>query len=382
MSAVALDVDTVRSRFSALRTPTAFFDGSGGTQVPDSVIDAIAGYLRESNANLGGAFDTSRRSDALVEQAHVTAAAFLGCDPAETIFGANMTTLNFALTRTFGRTLHEGDEILVTKLDHDGNVAPWLELAHDLGLRVGFVEVADDTSLDYDDLERKLTDRTRVVAFTLASNAVGTLVDARRIAELAHGAGALTWIDAVHYAPHGPIDVRDLLADVLLCSPYKFFGPHLGLATVRADLAARWRTYRVRPATHPFETGTLAHELLAGFIAAVEYIDSIGWPAIHAHERALGQQFLDGLPDRCTLYGLPTMEGRVPTFAFNVDGLAPRDVAGRLAAQGIAVWDGDYFAVEIMRRLGLGEAGAVRAGLVHYNTAAEVDRLLAALGDL
>jgi len=382
VSAVALDVDTVRSRFSALRTPTAFFDGSGGTQVPDSVIDAIAGYLRESNANLGGAFDTSRRSDALVEQAHVTAAAFLGCDPAETIFGANMTTLNFALTRTFGRTLHEGDEILVTKLDHDGNVAPWLELAHDLGLRVGFVEVADDTSLDYDDLERKLTDRTRVVAFTLASNAVGTLVDARRIAELAHGAGALTWIDAVHYAPHGPIDVRDLLADVLLCSPYKFFGPHLGLATVRADLAARWRTYRVRPATHPFETGTLAHELLAGFIAAVEYIDSIGWPAIHAHERALGQQFLDGLPDRCTLYGLPTMEGRVPTFAFNVDGLAPRDVAGRLAAQGIAVWDGDYFAVEIMRRLGLGEAGAVRAGLVHYNTAAEVDRLLAALGDL
>jgi cysteine desulfurase family protein (TIGR01976 family) len=382
VSAVALDVDTVRSRFSALRTPTALFDGSGGTQVPDSVIDAIAGYLRESNANLGGAFDSSRRSDALVEHAHVTAAAFLGCDPAEAIFGANMTTLNFALTRTFGRTLHEGDEILVTKLDHDGNVAPWLELAHDLGLRVGFVEVADDTSLDYDDLERKLTDRTRVVAFTLASNAVGTLVDARRIAELAHGAGALTWIDAVHYAPHGPIDVRDLHADVLLCSPYKFFGPHLGLATVRADLAARWRTYKVRPATHPFETGTLAHELLAGFIAAVEYVDSVGWTAIHAHERALGQQFLDGLPDRCTLYGLPAMEGRVPTFAFNVDGLAPRHVAARLALQDIAVWDGDYFAVEIMRRLGLGEAGAVRAGLVHYNTPAEVERLLAALGDL
>jgi cysteine desulfurase family protein (TIGR01976 family) len=372
-------VDTVRSRFSSLRPTTAFFDGSGGTQVPDSVIDAIADYLRESNANLGGAFDTSRRSDALIEQAHETAAAFLGCDPAETIFGANMTTLNFALTRTFGRTLHEGDEILVTKLDHDGNVAPWLELAHDLGLRVGFVEVADDTSLDYEDLERKLTDRTRVVAFSLASNAVGTLTDARRIAELAHEAGALTWVDAVHYAPHAQIDVRELVADVLLCSPYKFFGPHLGLATVRAELAAQWRTYKVRPATHPFETGTLAHELLAGFLAAVEYIDSIGWTAIHAHERALGQQFLDGLPDRCTLYGLPAMDARVPTFAFNVDGLAPRDVAERLGAQGIAVWDGDYFAVEIMRRLGLGDAGAVRAGLVHYNTAAEVDRLLAAL---
>ena len=378
MSAVALDVDTVRSRFTALRAPTAFFDGSGGTQVPDSVIEAIAGYLRESNANLGGPFDTSRRSDALVERAHATAAAFLGCEPAETIFGANMTTLNFALTRTVGRTLREGDEILVTKLDHDGNVAPWLELAHDFGLRVGFVEVADDTSLDYDDLERKLTDRTRIVAFSLASNAVGTLTDARRVAELAGSVGALTWIDAVHYAPHGPIDVRDLQADVLLCSPYKFFGPHLGLAAVRADVAARWRTYKVRPATHPFETGTLAHELLAGFIAAVEYIDSIGWPAIQAHEHAIGQQFLDGRPERCTLYGLPTMEGRVPTFAFNIEGLAPRHVAERLGEQGIAVWDGDYFAVEIMKRLALPE-GAVRAGLIHYNTAAEVDRLLEAL---
>jgi cysteine desulfurase family protein (TIGR01976 family) len=382
MPTVALDVDAVRGRFSALRTPTALFDAPGGTQVPDSVIDAIAGYLRESNANLGGAFGSSRRTDALLTQARLAAAAFLRCEPDETIFGANMTTLNFALTRALGRTLRKGDEILVTKLDHDGNVAPWLELAHDLELDVGFVEVADDTSLDYDDLERKLTDRTRVVAFTLASNAVGTLTDARRIAELAHTAGALTWIDAVHYGPHGPIDVRELQADVLLCSPYKFFGPHLGLATVRANLAAEWRTYKVRPATHPFETGTLAHELLAGFIAAVEYIESIGWQAIQARERELGQQFLDGLPDRCTLYGLPTMEGRVPTFAFNVDGQSPRAVAERLAERDIAVWDGDYYAVEIMERLGLGAAGAVRAGFVHYNTAAEVDRLLAALDEL
>ena len=294
-----------------------------------------------------------------------------------------MTTLNFALTRTVGRTLREGDEILVTKLDHDGNVSPWLELAHDLGLKVGFVEIADDTTLDYDDLERKLTDRTRVVAFPLASNAVGTLPDARRIVDLAHEAGALTWIDAVHYAPHGPIDVGALQADVLLCSPYKFFGPHLGLAFVRAELAAQWRGYKVRPATHPFETGTLAHELLAGFVAAVEYIDSIGWPAIQAHERALGQQFLDGLPDRCTLYGLPTMEGRVPTFAFNVDGhLAARGRRAVSPREDIAVWDGDYYAVEVMRRLGLADGGAVRAGLVHYNTAAEVDRLLAALEEL
>ena len=382
MSTLALDVDAVRARFSALRAPTAFFDGSGGTQVPDSVIDAIAGYLRESNANLGGAFGSSRRTDALLTEARLTATAFLACDPDETIFGANMTTLNFALTRALGRTLREGDEILVTKLDHDGNVSPWLELAHDLGLKVGFVEIADDTTLDYDDLERKLTDRTRVVAFTLASNAVGTLTDARRIAELAHGAGALTWIDAVHYGPHAPIDVNELKADVLLCSPYKYFGPPLGLATVRTELAAQWRTYKVRPATHRFETGTLAHELLAGFVAAVEYIESIGWPAIQTQERALGEQFLDGLPERCTLFGLPTMEGRVPTFAFTVDGHSPRAVAEHLGARDIAVWDGDYYAVEVMQRLGLTDGGAVRAGIVHYNTAAEVDRLLGALDEL
>src|SRR5262249_1719832 len=283
----------VRARFSALDAPTAFFDGPGGTQVPDSVIDAIAGYLRHSNANLDGAFDNSLRTNALVTQARLGAASFLRCEPDETVFGANMTSLNFALTRTLGRTFREGDELLVTKLDHDGNISPWLELAHDIGARVQFIDVHDDTTLDYDDLERKLNDRTRVVAFTLASNAVGTLTDARRIAVLAHEAGALTWIDAVHYAPHGPIDVRELDADVLICSPYKFFGPHLGLAAVRTDLAAQWRTYKVRPAMHPFETGTLPHELLAGFVSAVDYVDSIGWAAIQAHERALGERFLE-----------------------------------------------------------------------------------------
>ena len=379
---MALDVNAVRERFSALGAPTVFFDGPGGTQVPDSVIDAIARYLRESNANLDGAFDTSRRSDALVTQARLTAAAFLGCDPGETIFGANMTTLNFALTRAFGRTLREGDELLVTKLDHDGNVSPWLELAHDLGLKVGFVEIGDDTTIDYGDLEQKLTERTRVVAYTLASNAVGTLTDGRRIADIAHSVGAVTWVDAVHFAPHGPIDVGELRADVLLCSPYKFYGPHLGLASIRDDLAEEWRPYKVRPATHPFETGTLAHELLAGFIAAVEHIEAVGWQAIQAHERALGQQFLEGLPERCTLYGLQTMEGRVPTFAFNMDGHSPRAVAEHLAARDIALWDCDYYAVEIMQQLGLGKGGAVRAGFVHYNTPAEVDLLLGTLDEL
>jgi cysteine desulfurase family protein (TIGR01976 family) len=315
----------------------------------------------------------------LIAQARLAAASFLGCEPAEAIFGQNMTTLNFMLTRTLGRTLKAGDEILVTRLDHDGNVAPWLELAHDLDLKVGFVDLHDDTTLDLDDLERQLTDRTRVVAFPLASNAVGTLTDARRIVELAHGAGALAWADAVHYGPHAPIDVGELGVDVLLSSPYKFFGPHLGLAFVGVDLG---RTYKVRPADHPYETGTLAHELLAGFVAAVEYIESIGWAPIQAQERALGQQFLDGLPASCTLYGVPTMESRVPTFAFNVADRSPRFVAEQLAERDIAVWDGDYYAVEVMQRLGLGSEGAVRAGFVHYNTAAEVERLLAALASL
>ena len=382
MSIATLDVDAVRARFSALRGPTALFDAPGGTQVPDSVIDAISAYLRDSNANLGGAFESSRRSDALLAQARLAAAAFLRCEPSEAFFGANMTTINFALTRTIGRTLRSGDEILVTRLDHDGNVSPWLELAHDLELVVRFVEMNDDTSLDHDDLERKLSDRTRVVAFPLASNALGTLTDARRIADLAHDAGALAWADAVHYAPHGPIDVAELGVDVLLCSAYKFFGPHLGLAFVRADIAEQWRTYKVRPADHPFETGTLPHELLAGFVACVDYIESVGWAAIQAQERSLGRQFLDALPDGVTLRGLPSMEGRVPTFAFTVDGRSPRSIAERLAERGIAVWDGDYYAIEVMRRLGLGKDGAVRAGFVHYNAAAEVDKLLEALGEL
>src|SRR6476659_8624391 len=266
-----IDLAAVRAQFPALASGIAFLDAPGGTQCPRSVIDAIAAYLRESNANLGGAFAASRRSDELVELAHATAARFLGCTAAETIVGQNMTTLNFALTRALGRTLATGDEILVTRLDHDGNIAPWLELGHDLDLRVGFVDIHPDTTLDLDDLERQLTDRTRVVAFPLASNAFGT------------------------------VPVAALGVDVLLCSPYKFFGPHLGLAFGRGELLRSWRPYKVRPAADEpvgsrFETGTLAHELLAGFVAAVEYLESVGWDAVRLHERALGQRFLDGLP--------------------------------------------------------------------------------------
>jgi len=386
VSAVALDVAAVRRRFTALGGGLAFFDGPGGTQVPDEVIEAVARYYRESNANVGGPFETSRRTEELVERARTTAGGFLGCSADEVVFGANMTTLNFALTRAAAREFVAGDEIVVTRLDHDANVSPWLELARDRDLVVRFADVRDDTALDLDDLERQLSERTRVLAFPVASNAVGTLTDVPRIAELAHAAGALAWADAVHYAPHGPIDVGELGVDVLICSPYKFFGPHLGLALARRELLERWRPYKVRPAAdeplgHRFETGTLPHELLAGFVAAVEYVDSLGWDAIRSHERDLGERFLAGLPERCRLLGLETMEGRVPTFAFNVEGHSPAEVAERLGERGYAVWHGNYYAVEIMRRFGL-EDGAVRAGIVHYNTADEVAGLLAELAAL
>ncbi len=387
VSAVALDVAAVRRRFSALQRDLVFFDGPGGTQVPDEVIEAIARYLRESNANVSGPYETSRQTEALVANARLAGAGFLGCTPEEVVFGANMTTLNFALTRAAARELSAGDEIVVTRLDHDANVSPWLELARDLDLVVRFAEVLDDCTLDLADLEAQLSDRTRVVAFPWASNAVGTLVDVERVTELAHEAGALAWVDAVHYAAHRPIDVGAVNADVLICSPYKFCGPHLGLAFARAELLERWRPYKVRPAAdeplgHRFETGTLPHELLAGFVAAVAYLDSLGWEAIHAHEEELGKRFLEGLPEQCRLYGLPTMDGRVPTFAFTVDGVSPREAAEQLGDRGFAVWHGDYYAVEIMRRLGLEDGGAVRTGIVHYNTAEEVDRLLEELGRL
>jgi cysteine desulfurase family protein (TIGR01976 family) len=376
----------VRTRFSALADGTFFFDAPGGTQVPDEVIEAISGYLQESNANLGGAFERSRRSDLLVGEARRAAAGFLGCGAEEVVFGANMTTLNFALSRSLARELRAGDEIVVTKLDHDGNVAPWLELAHDLGVVVRFVELHDNTTLDLDQLASLLSERTKVVAFPWASNAVGTLVDVERVAELAHSVGAFAWVDAVHYAPHGPIDVATAGVDVLLCSPYKFFGPHLGLAFARAELLERWRPYKVRPSPERplgarFETGTLPHELLAGFVTAVQYVDSVGFEAIVPYERELGARFLAGLPQSCELHGLATMDGRVPTFALSVDALTPDAVAERLAEGGFAVWSGDYYAVEVMKRLGLTD-GAVRVGIVHYNTAEEVDRLLAELARL
>jgi cysteine desulfurase family protein (TIGR01976 family) len=384
---VVTTVDTIRARFTALQQPLAFFDGPGGTQVPDSVIDAIADYLRHSNANTDGPFETSRRTDALLTRARATAADFLNATVDEVTFGANMTTLNFALTRAASREWREGDEIVCTQLDHDGNVSPWLELAHDRGFVVKFAEVDEECRLDLEHLRSLLSDRTRVVAYPWAANSVGTVTPVAEVAALAHEAGALAWVDAVHYGPHGPIDVQAIDADVLLCSPYKFYGPHLGLAFGKRELLESWRPYKVRPADpfpigHRYETGTLAHELLAGFVAAVEYLhDYVGWDFVLEHERELGRQFLDGLPGAWRLLGIRGMDGRVPTFAITHETLSPQEAASRLGERGFAVWHGNYYAVEIMKRLGL-EDGAVRIGIVHYNTADEVARLLDALSEL
>jgi cysteine desulfurase family protein (TIGR01976 family) len=380
-----LDVAAIRARFSSLGHGFAFFDAPGGSQVPDEVGDAIARALRQASANLGGVYATSLRVQEILEEAERKAAGFLGCESHEVIFGANMTSLDFTLSRTAGRDFGPGDEILVSSLDHDGGVAPWLELARDTGAVVRHVELNDDTTLDFGDLQRKLGPRTKVVAFAWASNAVGTVVDARRVCKLAHDVGALAWIDAVHYAAHEPIDVRDIGADVLICSPYKFCGPHLGLAFGRAEVLERWRPYKARPApTSPlgrrFETGTLPYELLAGFNATIDYLESIGgFAAIVPYERALAQRFLDGLPDTVTCYGLPGMDGRVPTFLVNVEGVAAPDVAQSLAGAEIGVWAHDsWYSLDLYRRLGYADK-SVRIGFIHYNTPEEVDRLLGAL---
>jgi cysteine desulfurase family protein (TIGR01976 family) len=391
-----LDADALRSQFPALATGAAYFDGPGGSQVPQRVIDAMTSYLRDSNANLGGAFRTSRESDEVMERGRAAAADFTGGEPDGIAFGANMTTLNFQLAHAVARTMSPGDEIVVTALDHDANVSPWLVVAedHDLVVRTAPLRV-DDVTLDVDALEELIGDRTRVVAFTLASNAVGSIPDAERIAAAAHRVGALAWADAVHMAPHRRLRAREVGLDVLLCSPYKFFGPHLGIAAIRPDLAASLPADRVRPADetppgHRFEAGTQSHEAVAGATAAIEYLRDLGdggldsaFAAIEDHETRLSARFLSGLPDGVELYGIRTPEGRTPTFCFNVAGRGPREVAELLGEQDLYVWDGNYYALEPMRALGIDDTGgAVRAGFLHYTTEDEVDRLLEALAEL
>ncbi len=386
MTTTVFDVEAARNRFSSLRSGFAFLDAPGGTQVPDEVGEAIARALRDASGNLGAPYATGRAVEEILAGAEQDAARFLNCAPEEVAFGMNMTTLNFAISRAAGRDFVTGDEILTTALDHDGGVAPWVELAADKGMKVVVVDATDDLTIDYDDLERKLSDRTRVVAFALASNATGSVADAQRICGLAREAGALSWIDAVHYAAHEPVDVAEIGCDVLLCSPYKFCGPHLGMAYLRTESAQDWRAYKARPsASNPlgrrFETGTQPYELLAGFRATIAYLDSLGgMSALRDYERQLGDYFLASLPESVTLYGPPTLEGRVPTFLINVEGVEAETAARALAERGIGVWyAGSWYCVSLADRL---PPSSLRVGFIHYNTAGEVDRLVEGLTEL
>src|SRR5438128_2903198 len=316
MAATLLDVEAVRARFSSLRDGSfVFLDAPGGSQVPDEVGEAIARALREASANIGALYETSHRVERILATARDDAARFLNCSADDVIFGQNMTVLDFALSRTAARDWREGDRILVSRLDHDGGVSPWVELAADRGFEVDWVDITGDLRLDYDDLERKLDERVRLVACVASSNAVGTIVDVARVSELAHSVGALCWVDAVQYAAHVPTDVQALGCDVFIASAYKFCGPHLGVAYGRHELLESWRPYKARPAASEpvgrrFEVGTAPYELLAGFSATLAYLDPLGGMSVlSAYERELGRRFLDALPDSVTVYGLQAMEG-------------------------------------------------------------------------
>jgi cysteine desulfurase family protein (TIGR01976 family) len=403
------DLSSNRRLFPALSQthdgkPVVFFDNPGGTQCPQMVIDAVADYLVSHNANHGGAFATSLRSDAMLHDAHQAMADMLGAASAdEIVFGANMTTLTFSVSRALGRMLSPGDEIVITRLDHDANISPWLLLARDTGAVVRWVDIRkEDCTLNMDDLEGQISSKTKIVATGYASNAVGTINDVKTIVEMAHAVEALTYIDAVQYAPHGPIDVQALGCDFLVCSAYKFFGPHVGILYGKLDLLDRLSAYKVRPADdHPpykFETGTLNHEGIAGTRAAIEYLAQLaggggtrrqrivaGMTAIRQYEQTLSTRLISGLRriKGLKIWGitdLAQLDRRVPTVSFTLEGHSPREVAEYLGRRGIFVWDGNYYALAVMERLGLEPTGGmVRVGPVHYNTEDEIDRLLNAL---
>ncbi len=388
MSATVLDVQAARRRFSSLQGGFAFLDAPGGSQVPDEVGEAIARALREASGNLGAPYATGKRVEEIVETARADAGRFLGCSADDVIMGTNMTALDFMLSRTASRDWKAGDRILVSRLDHDGGVAPWIEVAADRGFEVDWIDVTDDLRLDFDDLERKLDERVRVVACVASSNAVGTIVDVARVAELAREAGALSWFDAVQYAAHEPVDVQALGVDVYICSAYKFCGPHLGVAYGRHELLESWRPYKARPSAmtpvgRRFEPGTAPYELFAGFSATIAYLESLGgMEVLSAYEHELGRRFLEGLPESVTVYGLQTMEGRIPTFLFNVDGVAAADVATTMAERGYGVWAHDsWYSLGLREKLPYPK-DAVRVGLIHYNTVEEVDGFVSELGRL
>jgi cysteine desulfurase family protein (TIGR01976 family) len=406
-----LDIEWVRQQFPALRQtvnsqPAVFFDAPGGTQVPQQVIDAISEYLSKWNANLGGAFHTSRRTDLIVEQAHQAMADFFNCAPDEVVFGANMTTLTFALSRAIGRELKSGDELLVTCLDHDANVSPWVCL-EERGAKVRTADIRPaDCTLDMFDLQAKIRRNTRLVAVGWAANAVGTVNEVQEAIRLAHDVGAVTFIDAVHYAPHGLIDVKEIDTDFLACSSYKFFGPHQGILYGKREQLQRLRPYKLRVCSEKlpdrWETGTQNHECMAGVTAAIEYIAGVGrhhsseartrreaivaaYEVFQQHERELAAQLIPGLLaiPGLTFYGIADpakFDQRTPTVAIRLEGYTPRELAERLGERGIFTWDGNYYAINLAERLGVQQSGGMlRIGLAHYNTAEEVDRLLAEL---
>jgi cysteine desulfurase family protein (TIGR01976 family) len=406
----AFPVETLRAEFPALALerdgrPAVYLDGPGGTQVPQRVIDAVSGYFVDSNANHGGAFETSVRSDAIAAEAHAAVADLLGATAADEIhFGPNMTTLTFHVSRSIGAMLEPGDEIVVTTLDHEANRGPWQAVAAERGLVVRTVDVREaDVTLDLDAFEAVLGPRTRLVALGYASNAVGSVNPVTALVERAHAAGALTYIDAVHYAPHGSIDVVALGTDFLACSVYKWFGPHQGVLYVRSELVDSLPRYKLRPASDPIETGTQSFESMAGTLAATEYLRAVGrsvggessggrraelmaaMSAIGAHEREIGWRLLDGLLriPGIRIWGITERDRlaeRTPTFAITIEGLPPSIAATELGRAGIFTWDGDFYATGLIERLGLLDGGGVlRLGLVHYNTAAEVDRTLGEL---
>jgi cysteine desulfurase family protein (TIGR01976 family) len=409
-----LDVAALRQQFPALRRfvngrMPVFLDGPGGTQVPLRVIDAIGHYLTTCNANHGGVFTTSRESDAVLHDAHEAAADLLNAPSADEIaFGQNMTSLTFHLSRSLARTWKPGDEILVTRLDHDANVSPWVLAARDAGATVHFIDVRpDDCTLDLDDLRRRLGPRTKLLATTCASNAVGTINDVKLLGRLAHDAGALIFLDAVHYAPHGPIDVQDWGCDFLACSAYKFFGPHVGILWGRRPLLESLSPYKVRPAPETIPdrwmTGTQNHEGLAGVAAAVEYLASLrpapesqdrrarlraNLAAVREYEATLSRRLLEGLAarPRFRVWGITDpkrLHERTPTVSITCRDRTVLQLAQHLAGREIYAWNGNFYALNLTERLGLeASGGLLRLGFVHYNTAAEVDRLLEALDQL
>lgn len=406
-----LDVTWVRAQFPSLQLqvngyPAAFLDGPAGTQVPKQVMDAVQSYFLSSNANTCGAFATSRSNDAIIASSRAAMADFFNCDKDEIIFGQNMTTITFALSRAIARELNSGDEIVVTTLDHDANVAPWRAL-EEKGVVIRQVDIREsDCTLDLEDLKKKITAKTKLVAVGYASNAVGTINPVAEITKLAHAAGALMFIDAVHYAPHGPIDVRALDCDFLVCSPYKFFGPHMGTLYGKREHLLRFRPYKVRPAPDSlpdrWETGTQVQELIAGIGAAVDYLAELGrrcdpgakdrrsallaaYRATRQHEMALLSRLVQGLLaiPGLRFFGISDpkqFHQRCSTVSLRLANHTPAEVAAFLGERGIFTWDGNYYALNLTERLGVEAIGGLlRIGLVHYNTAEEVDRLLAAL---